>query len=124
MKEQERLEEQANDIRNDLSEIIMVLQDKADLQERVKQLAEEKQELEQSCKRTIKKQHNQILELQDEGKRQRIQYLKLCDHADRLEQQNKRYEEAIGMALSDIDDYDFESVKKGLLQALQNNREG
>lgn len=36
-----------------------------------------------------------------------------------LEQQNKRYQKHIAVALSEMDDCDFESARSALLQALE-----
>lgn len=91
--------------------------------------AEEKQAMQREYSEDIDFKRKQVLDLQEEGKRQRIQYLKLCDHVDRLEQQNKRYEEALQF-YADPNNYQFGNGEaeadagEVARQALQNNREG
>lgn len=103
MNDQERLEQRADEIKNDRIEIMEVLQNADYLSERFEKLEQEKQELERH-----READNKVIEI--------------------LEQQNKRYEETfediIRMSKEVDEDYECEhdanDFRKVARQALQN----
>lgn len=59
-------------------------------------------------------------ELEEENKLLKLSYDNNTSVGMDLLKQNKRYREKISMALSDMDDYDFESARLNLRHALLN----